>query len=147
MPISDPWDGGSYPGASPFYEGTSVLSGMKVLQARGAITEYRWCENFNDLVLAVGYNGPVVLGLNWMTGMFTPDARGYIHATGDQAGGHCIVARGVNVKFKYFRLRNSWGPFWGGFGGDCFVSFADMEALFLNEGEAAVPMGRRVITI
>jgi hypothetical protein len=31
----DPWPGGSYPGASPFYEGTSVLDGVKIASAQG----------------------------------------------------------------------------------------------------------------
>lgn len=33
----DEWEGGSYPGATPHYEGTSVRAGLEVLRAQGAI--------------------------------------------------------------------------------------------------------------
>lgn len=142
----DPWDGGSYPGATPVYEGTSVLSVAKVVQSLGAITEYRWCENLQDLILAVGYEGPVVLGVNWYDGMYQPDAKNYVHVTGSQIGGHCLIARGVNVTRKYFRLRNSWGANWG-FNGDCFISFDDMQKLLNDQGEACVPVGRKAVSL
>jgi hypothetical protein len=38
---SDEWPGGSYPGASPRYEGTSVRAGLEVLRSRGAIPALR----------------------------------------------------------------------------------------------------------
>lgn len=38
MQRTDEWQGGSYPGASPSYEGTSVRAGLEVLRAHGAIT-------------------------------------------------------------------------------------------------------------
>jgi hypothetical protein len=59
----DEWKGGSYPGASPFYEGTSVLAGLKVAQKAGWADGYRWSFSLDDLILGVGYNGPAVLGL------------------------------------------------------------------------------------
>lgn len=34
---TDEWEGGSYPGASPHYEGTSVRAGLEVLRAFGAV--------------------------------------------------------------------------------------------------------------
>lgn len=137
----DPWDGGSYPGASPRYEGTDVLSGAKVLQAAGYFKEYRWATTLNDLILAVGYKGPVVLGVNWYEGMFDADSDGFIHASGNLAGGHCILAYGVSVKGKYVKLWNSWGPSWG-VGGACKVSFEDTERLLGEFGEACIPSSR-----
>lgn len=37
MQRTDEWPGGSYPGAAPAYEGTSVRAGLEVLRAHGAI--------------------------------------------------------------------------------------------------------------
>lgn len=59
----DPWPGDAY-------EGTSVLAGVKVLQAEGHISEYRWAFGLDDLVLALGHKGPAVLGLNWYANMY-----------------------------------------------------------------------------
>lgn len=140
----DPWEGGSYPGALPFYEGTDVLSGAKILQSRGAFAEYRWATSVDDLALAVGYKGPAVLGVNWYTGMLEVDAAGYIHVTGSIAGGHAILCHAVNVRERFFTLWNSWGPDWGR-GGTARVSFDDMERLLAEFGEACVPVRRRAM--
>ena len=131
----DAWPGGAYPGARPRYEGTSVLAGVKVAQRKGYFDSYYWAFGMNDLALGVGYRGPAVLGLPWMEGMADTDRNGFIHATGDVVGGHCILCRAINVKEEYFLLRNSWGKNWG-VNGDCKVSFADMEELLADNGEA-----------
>lgn len=41
MQYLDEWPGGSYPGATPVYEGTSVRAAMEVLRHRGAIVAKR----------------------------------------------------------------------------------------------------------
>lgn len=138
----DPWEGGAYPGADPHYDGTSVLAGAKVLQRRGAFTEYRWAFGLDDLVLAVGYAGPAVLGINWWTGMFTPDDDGFVHPAGSIAGGHAILCNRVNFRERFFGLWNSWGPQWGS-RGQCRVSFDDMEKLLNDGGEAMIPVHRQ----
>lgn len=132
----DEWEGGAYPGASPFYEGTSVLAGIKTAQSLLYFDEYRWAFGLDDLIMGVGHNGPSVLGLNWYKNMFDTDAKGYIHPTGGLAGGHCILCRSVDVKKERFTLRNSWGSGWG-INGECYVSFADMKYLLKKQGEAA----------
>lgn len=137
----DPWVGGSYPDASPQYEGTSVLCGIKVLQRLGYIKEYRWSFSVSDLILAVGYVGPVVLGLNWYAGMFEPHDCGYLHVSGELSGGHAILCRGVNVKDRYFLLHNSWGKSWGN-DGTAKISFDEMKRLLDEDGEAVVPVVR-----
>ena len=73
--------------------------------------------------------------LFWMQGMANTDAKGFIHATGSVVGGHCILCRAINVKKKYFLLRNSWGKNWG-MDGDCKISFSDMTKLLADNGEA-----------
>lgn len=123
------------------YDGTSVLAGMKAGHARGYFESYRWAFGLDDLIMAVGYKGPAVLGVNWRDGMWDTDADGTLYVTGPVAGGHCLYVRGVNVRSRRFLGTNSWGP---GFGlnGDFFVSFNDMALLLADDGEAAIPIGR-----
>jgi hypothetical protein len=137
----DPWSGGEYPGASPRYGGTDVLSGVKVAQALGYFKSYRWTFNLNDLILGVGHHGPAVMGLSWHEGMFSPDPGGYLHVTGPIVGGHCICCRGVDITNKRFLLRNSWGIGWSN-GGDCYVTFEAMEQLLSENGEAVFFLNR-----
>ena len=140
----DPWPGGSYPGAGPQYEGTSVLAGIKVAQKMGYFDSYRWAFGLHDLMLGVGYNGPAVLGVPWYEGMFDIDNKGFIHATGRIMGGHCILCKSVNIKKNYFILHNSWGLGWGN-GGDCYISFQDMSTILANDGEAAFMLHRHKV--
>jgi hypothetical protein len=142
----DPWAGGSYPGASPFYEGTSVLAGMKVLQKMGYVGEYRWAFGLNDLVMAVGYKGPAVLGIPWYNGMFDVAPCGHVHVTGQIAGGHAILCRGVNVKERTFLLHNSWGAGWGK-NGTALISWDEMDRLLHEQGEAVIPVIRHRIPV
>jgi len=138
----DHWPGGAYPGANPFYEGTSILAGAKTMQELGHIGEYRWAFGVDDLVLAIGYSGPAVIGVNWYSGMFAPGADGFIRVTGSVQGGHAILVRGYNAKHRRFLLRNSWGRDWGR-GGDCFISYDDMARLLSEQGEACIPTVRK----
>lgn len=128
------------------YEGTSVLAGAKAIQEAGYMSEYRWAFGLEDLILAVGYQGPAVLGINWYTGMYDPDSKGYIHVEGEIAGGHAIVCHGVNIKGQYFKLHNSWGKNWGK-DGECLISFDDMRRLLSERGEACVPVVRKIKSV
>ena len=138
---TDPWEGGSYPGAAPFYEGTSVLAGIKTLYSMGYIKEYRWCFGLDDLVMSVGYKGPAILGIPWYEGMFNPWPCGHIHVSGPVMGGHAILCKGVNVKNKTFTLHNSWGHAWGN-QGDALITWDEMERLLHESGEAVIPLSR-----
>lgn len=137
----DSWEGGAYPGAVPFYEGTSVLAGAKAVLAQGKIKEYRWAFNLENALKAIGHQGPGILGCWWYEGMMNPDEKGFIKPTGRAVGGHAIVVRGVNVKNKIVRLSNSWGKSWGK-DGDCFMTWEDFEKVLLNDGEFCIPVGR-----
>lgn len=137
----DEWPGGAYPGARPVYEGTSVLAGLKVLRSLGWCDAYRWSFSLEELALGVGYNGPAIIGIDWYDGMMEVDKKGFIHPTGSLSGGHCILCNAVNVKAKRFTLHNSWGPAWG-IGGECYISFQDMDFLIHQQGESAFLTGR-----
>lgn len=130
------------------YEGTSVLAGAKVLAARGEYTGYHWAFSIEDVLWSIGYLGPVVLGIPWLTGMFTPRPSGLLDVIGPVEGGHAILARGVRLKarltgegldpIEVVRLRNSWGA-WGPLGGDCYLRVEDLERLLKADGDACVP--------
>lgn len=146
----DPWAGGAYPGASPQYEGTSVLAGMQAAQSLGYFAEYRWAFGIDDVLRAVSHAGPVVMGTVWREGMFEPRPSGLLTVEDSVAGGHCWLLRGLILKPRLrgerltepvVRCRNSWGAGWGA-AGDFFLRVSDLEALLADDGEAAVPMGR-----
>lgn len=140
----DRWPGGSYPGAKPRYEGTSILAGAKAVEAMGAIAEYWWAFSLEDLIRAVSEIGPAVVGWKWHEGMFHPDAKGWVKASGSALGGHAICLIGVDMERKCFRFRNSWGAGWG-LNGDGFISFDDAGKLIESRGEQCVPVVRAVI--
>lgn len=156
----DPWAGGAYPGASPFYEGTSVLAGLKVAQSLGHFQQYRWSFTLEDLVLGLGYDGPACLGVWWKTGMDRPDANGFITYTGRYRGGHAILAYQIKVVPKtpgpgwtewtwdnvdqnasYVSLWNSWGAGWGK-RGTCRMRLTEMWNCLRDDGEAAFAIRR-----
>jgi hypothetical protein len=139
----DPWDGGAYPGAAPFYEGTSVLTGVKVVTDLGHYSAYHWAFSEREMAMAIGYKGPVVIGINWYTGMMQPDDNGYLHPTGVVEGGHAIMVNSVSVRYNRYRVHNSWGPGWA-FNGGAYVSRDDMATLLAQEGECCLPVRRRL---
>lgn len=155
---TDQWEGGSYPGANPFYVGTSVLAGMKVAQDLGFFSEYRWAFGVEELVMALGYKGPAVLGVAWYQGMFDAEpSTGWIRVTGHVRGGHAILAQGVKILWKtpdaprdwsnvdlhssYVTLHNSWGNGWG-VNGRARISLSDLNFLLKQRGECCIPVRR-----
>lgn len=148
----DPWPGCNLGRSCPVapsrdvYEGTSMLAGLKIVQGRGFIDEYRWAFGEEDLALAVSHLGPAVIGVNWYEGMYSPNRHGYIEPTGRWVGGHAIVVNSINPRFQnpdlqYYRLWNSWGASWGR-NGWCYISRKDMARLLSEDGEAVIPLVR-----
>ena len=131
-----------YPGEA--YSGTSVLAGVKVGQARGWWTGYRWALGpgpeaaAQDVILALGYQGPVIMGTGWREGMWQADADGYLRATGPVEGGHCYLLT------RYSRARDAvWtGNSWNGSGAG-WITRADLVSLLADNGEAVIPTGRK----
>lgn len=124
-------------------EGTSVLAGAKACIDRGWYSGYRWAFGLDDVVLAIGHKGPVVLGINWYEGMEDIDSTGFVRVAGEVLGGHAILANGVNINKRVVRLHNSWGRDWGN-EGECLITFDDLSRLLHEQGEACVPLGRQL---
>jgi hypothetical protein len=135
----DDWEGGSYSGANPFYEGTSVRAGLEAAQELGYVGEYRAANNEYEMALAMTL-GPVIIGVDWYEGMFRPDKRGYIKPTGAKMGGHCCLVIGLKVTrgpsgSGYYTIYNSWGPTWGD-KGTAKIRRVDMARLLDDGGDA-----------
>jgi hypothetical protein len=127
---NDEWDGEDY-------DGTSVRAGAKVLQDKGLIGSYYWAWDVDTLVHALLTAGPVVVGTDWYSDMFSPNSKGEIKPTGYVAGGHAYVLDGVNKKTGMIRIKNSWGRTWG-IKGFAFIKFADMDKLIKQQGEVCI---------
>jgi hypothetical protein len=145
----DPWPGGAYEGGTPFYEGTSVLAGAQICQRLNHFDEYRWAFGIDDLVLALGYAGPAVLGIDWHRDMAQAEDDGRIRPVGELLGGHAILAYKVQVPTKRREvgkvwLHNSWGQSWG-LNGRCYLTYDDLDQLLHQGGEVCIPLKRKQV--
>jgi hypothetical protein len=120
------------------YEGTSVRGAAKVLASLGFFAQYRWALTVQDIVNCLLDVGPVVMGTDWLAGMDSPDAAGYVHATGAARGGHAWLLTGVNVESGVARMKNSWGLAWGQ-NGHAWITLTDLAVLLKRKGEACLP--------
>jgi hypothetical protein len=133
---------GTYP---PDDTGSTGLDVAKVLKNRGLISRYGWAFGI-DQVLAALTRAPLSIGVGWTNDMFTPDDEGFITATGDVAGGHQFVLRGLDPDGEWVLMLNSWGRSWGGwvqaghrqFPGHARIRFSDLGALLRDDGDAVV---------
>jgi hypothetical protein len=137
----DRFKGGSYPGADPYMEGSSVLAAMKIAKRLGYISEYRWAFGIEDVKKAISEIGPVVLGIPWYEGMFEPASCGKLHPIGEKVGAHAILARGIHVPGRKILLHNSWGSDWGD-NGCAWISWDDLAYCLRRGGEACIPTKR-----
>lgn len=125
------------------YEGSSVLGATKAGMENKWWKEYRWALGpgaeaaAQDVILAIGWHGPVMMGSYWWNDMFEADAQGYLHPTGGIAGGHAWLLTGYSIKRDAVWTPNSWGG-----EGQGWIKRADLVALLENDGEACVPVVR-----
>lgn len=145
----DPWEGGSYPGAAPRYEGTSLLSGVKVAQALGFFEAYRWAFGIDEAIAGLVHEGPAVIALGWTEGMSRPRPDGLIARTGKVVGGHCVGWIGVEFGKRFQDARRdvaviaqSWGLGHGD-RGRVYLPLDDLEAGLKDRGEVVFFTGRR----
>lgn len=124
------------------HDGTTVRAAMKVLQKAGYITSYHWGRSADEVARVVLDVGPVDLGTRWYSGMTRP-VRGRMKVSGNLEGGHSYLCIGVNTKTKLAKVLNSWRPTWGDGTGCATISFAELDWLIRNGGEAAIAIERQ----
>lgn len=129
----DPWAG-----EEPTYYGTSTEAIMKAYRAAGFIKEFHWCFGLDDVLRTLTGYGPVVIGTWWYDSFDSPgeDGRITISPNADKRGGHETVLVSRNDSEQTVRGINSWGDDWGD-KGRFEISYADLERLLEEEGEAA----------
>jgi len=142
----DEYPGGEYPNARPRMQGTSLKAACKVLVDIGACDGFEWVFGFDEWLHVIP-SKPVVLGTKWYGDMMRPDGKGYVYASGVEAGGHCWLTRGNDQEKRRGVGRNSWGPHWGR-KGDFFISHADLRKLLDEEdGEAVTLVNPRAVPL
>lgn len=123
----------------PTDSGSSGLAVAKAGVELGYLTSYTHAFGFQHFAEAIVLQ-PVIVGTTWLDGMFSPDSRGYLHPTGNAAGGHEYAILGFNQRGRYVTILNSWGPGWGR-NGRARITFDDFAALLADQGDVTVPIG------
>lgn len=130
-----------YPGQWPETDdGTDADSAAKNYRNKGRIAEWRHAQTLDQIVGELQLGNNVMLGISWHQSMFKPDADGTVHPDGKKVGGHEVLIKGDNALDRgreKFRLRNSWGAHFG-VNGDFFLSYADLDTLMGDQGDAIV---------
>lgn len=126
--------------------GTSVNAGMKVAVRRGFYSSYRWAFSLEDVRQSLIQVGPVVIGINWYSGMYEAP-NGLVEVSGELVGGHAILLTGYSRPRDAYRWRNSWGREYGT-NGSAYIKAEDLYRLLITEkGEAAVPVERKLVKV
>lgn len=128
---------GDYP---PSDEGSSGNGVCLAAWKDGVLDRYEHCfgldHTLNTLVLR-----PVMIGVNWYTGMFFTDTNGFLWPSGQVEGGHEPALIGVNFKLRYVTLLNSWGKHWGR-QGRAYMTFDTLDRLLHEDGDVTVPYAK-----
>lgn len=117
--------------------GTSVRAGAQAVTDMSRLKSFLFAFDLATALEWVLLQGPVVLGVNWYSSMFKPDAKGIvaIKPTDRVEGGHAFLWRGADTRRALAWCCNSWGDDWG-LSGNFAISFRDLERLIHENGEA-----------
>jgi len=121
---------GTYP---PDDTGSDGLSVAKVLKTAGWISGYEHAFSIADGLTAL-MSRPLIVGVNWMDDMFSPDINGIVHPTGGIAGGHEFVWDSYDAGTSLCGFTNSWGKGWGA-AGRFFMLANEWEELLAQDGD------------
>lgn len=133
-----------YPGEN--YNGTSVRAGAKILKHLNIIKAYHWASTIEDVVKAIKYIGPMVVGTRWYSNMSAPKSTGLISASGDSQGGHAYIVNGLDEKLGILRIKNSWGRGWGK-NGYAYIQYDDFSRLLQDGGEACIAFENKMTEV
>lgn len=129
---TDPFPG-SY---KPDDTGSSGLDAAKAAKEFGYISGYNHAFTLADALAALSI-GPVIIGVNWTSGMDRTDSTGMIASTGSTRGGHEVCLDEINTDRGIVWLRNSWGSRWG-VQGRASMTFTTLGQLLDSQGDATV---------
>ena len=127
--------------------GTSVRAGAEAVTNMGRLKSYLWAFELQPAVEWVLTMGPVVLGTNFYTSMFRPDAQGIVQIKPRDRieGGHCYLWRGVDTKKALAHCVNSWGDSWNPvMSGDFLIPLRDVERLIHEDGEVSTAVQKKL---
>lgn len=117
----------------PHDNGSSGLSVAKALKSVGMIKSYRHAFSLEAALKALQSN-PVIVGVNWYSDMYVPDADGRIRITGELRGRHEFVVRGCDAEKGLVMCDQSWGASWGA-EGRFLLSWEDLGTLLGRSGD------------
>jgi hypothetical protein len=136
--------------------GSSGTGAAKALEKRGLISEYLWAAEMRDAILWLLTRGPVMVGSNWYSSMFTATKEGFVKITqaASIAGGHEWILRAADTRRAVCLGVNSWGADWNRDAtglwvrarlrpGQFLIDFGTLERLFLEDGDAVSAIERR----
>jgi hypothetical protein len=126
------------------YEGTTLTGGGNAMRRFRYLDQYLWLRSAKHVALAIGYSGPVVVGIPWYSGMDELDQPDeYFNVSGALRGWHCVYLYGVQgvtrsgTSNMWYPMRNSWG---GASNGRLWAS--DLQEMLLRGADAWVGVGR-----
>jgi hypothetical protein len=124
---------GPYP---PNDNGSYGLSIAKALANAGMISSYQHTFTLDDALKALSVY-PIMVGMNWYSGMFYPQADGRIIPSGRIMGGHEVEASEIDAENQRVWFWNSWGESWG-LKGRFYLTFTDFGKLLSQRGDVVV---------
>jgi hypothetical protein len=129
------------------YEGSSLDAACKLGRALGWWDGWRWAlgtpeRKVNDVIMTLGYYGPVMMASTWKSKMWTPDAAGNLRYGGTDDGGHAYLLTRFSIPRQAVWTPNSWGG-----DGQGWIILSDLAKMFAEQAEAAVPVGRKVLPV
>jgi hypothetical protein len=138
-------------GDASMQDGTWAHVVAEELLRRQLILRFEWITSPEAFDYAVKERGSVLIGVPWYDPMFDPylgeDGHAWLDCSpGNLAGGHEILVNGVRTApvdgrpwwRPFYRIKNSWGRWWGE-GGTARIACEDLHRLVFEEwGDAVV---------
>ncbi len=115
--------------------GTSCRAMAQTGKKLGMWSTYAFAQTVDEAIYWILNEGPIMFGTVWTNDMFFPDKDGFIHCTGDDAGGHAYLGLGATLIDDYLWGLTTWGPDFG-INGKFKIPLSEFRKLFARQGEA-----------